>query len=85
MACRSGCPTQDCGSYAACLKGTSFHTLLGDSHEANRSGEKELSAYAAARKQGIQPSTTKQRDIDAAVRVSEVAGRAFDSSTGSFK
>jgi acylphosphatase len=38
--------------------------------------EKELSLYAGARKQGIQPRSTRTKDITAAVRASDRAGRA---------
>jgi hypothetical protein len=36
-------------------------------------------------RQGIEPSSTKQKDIDAAVRLSNDAGKAFDSTTMTFK
>jgi hypothetical protein len=38
--------------------------------------DKELSAYREARKQGIQPATTKMKDIQNAVRASDLIGRA---------
>jgi hypothetical protein len=40
--------------------------------------DKELSSYYSAVKQGIEPRSTKQHDIDAAVRISNEAGKAFD-------
>jgi hypothetical protein len=36
--------------------------------EATRSWDRELSAYEAARKEGLQPKTTSMKDIDAAKR-----------------
>lgn len=42
----------------------------------SHANDKELDAYRAARKQGIQPKTTKLKDINAAVRVSDRLGRA---------
>lgn len=44
----------------------------------------ELQAYRDARAQGIQPASTKMRDIKVAVEVSNQAGKAFkaDDSTG---
>lgn len=44
----------------------------------------ELQAYRDARAQGIQPSSTRMRDIQTAVEVSNRAGKAFkaDDSTG---
>jgi len=38
--------------------------------------EKELTAYRDARKYGIQPATTKMKDITKAVRVSDATGVA---------
>lgn len=42
----------------------------------SHANEKELNAYRDARKQGIQPKTTKMRDIQNAVRVSDKTGVA---------
>ena len=42
----------------------------------SRAEEKELNAYRDARKYGIQPKTTKLKDIDAAVKASDTLGRA---------
>lgn len=43
------------------------------------SQERELNDYRNARKYGIQPRTTKQADIDRAVRASEKLGEAVAS------
>jgi hypothetical protein len=40
--------------------------------------DKELGSYYSAIRQGIEPVSTKQRDIDAAVRLSNDMGTAFD-------
>ena len=40
--------------------------------------DKELDSYYSAVRQGIEPRSTKQHDIDAAVRISNEAGKAFD-------
>lgn len=42
----------------------------------SHANDKELNAYRDARKQGIQPASTKMKDIQAAVRVSDVTGTA---------
>lgn len=39
---------------------------------------KELDSYYAATRQGIEPISTKQKDIDAAVKFSNETGSAFD-------
>jgi len=40
--------------------------------------DKELSSYYSALRQGIEPVSTKQKDIDAAVRLSNDTGKAFN-------
>jgi hypothetical protein len=40
--------------------------------------DKELGSYYDALRQGIEPVSTKQRDIDAAVRLSNDTGVAFN-------
>jgi hypothetical protein len=40
--------------------------------------EREVQSYYSAIEQGIEPRSTRQRDIDAAVKMSNEAGKAFD-------
>lgn len=47
--------------------------------------DKELGAYYDAVRQGIEPRSTKQPDIDAAVRISNEAGKAFDGTSLTLK
>lgn len=47
--------------------------------------ERELSSYYSAVRQGIEPRSTQQKDIDAAVKLSNEAGKAFDGTTLKFK
>ena len=42
----------------------------------SHASDKELGAYASARRQGIQPASTKMKDIQKAVRVSDATGVA---------
>lgn len=42
----------------------------------SHANDRELTAYRDARKQGIQPASTKMKDIQAAVRVSDATGVA---------
>jgi hypothetical protein len=42
----------------------------------SHANDKELNAYRSARKHGIQPKTTKLKDVNAAVRASDTLGRA---------
>jgi len=40
--------------------------------------DKEVNSYYDATRQGIEPRSTRQPDIDAAVKLSNEAGKAFD-------
>lgn len=42
----------------------------------SQSNDRELDAYRSARKDGIQPKTTKMKDITKAVRLSDQLGKA---------
>ena len=53
-------------------------TRGGASLQAIKKDDKELSSYYSAVKQGIEPISTKQKDIDAAVNISNEMGKAFD-------
>lgn len=46
---------------------------------------KELDSYYSAVKQGIEPRSTRQPDIDAAVKLSNESGKAFDGINLTFK
>lgn len=41
--------------------------------------DRGLEAYASARRQGIQPDSTKRRDVERAVKISDESGRAYGS------
>lgn len=61
MACRTGCPTGDCGSYAACLRGMGLHIGYANSaHGWDFSKEKrfqrEQEGYRQAVKDGLNPA-----------------------------
>jgi hypothetical protein len=45
----------------------------------------ELNAYKSAIDQGIEPASTNMKDIRGAVELSNLAGKAFDSTDNSFK
>ena len=47
--------------------------------------DKELQNYYNATAQGIEPVSTQQKDIDAAVKISNQVGKAFDGDTMGFK
>ena len=82
MACTSGCATKDCESYAACLQGKGVKVAYANSaggmdYSAQKKWDRDLDAYKDARRQGIQPATTKRKDVDAAVHMSNKTGAPY--------
>lgn len=57
-------------------KASTLQWVSMDAHAKNKANDRELDAYRSARKQGIQPKSTKMRDITTAVRASDQIGRA---------
>jgi hypothetical protein len=47
--------------------------------------EKEIQSYWDATRQGIEPRSTRKKDIDAAVQLSNDAGKAFDGISLTYK
>ena len=78
MACSSSCPTQDHASYGECMRSKNLMVAdVGYTH-LNKKASKELDSYAKARKEGIQPKSTRSKDIERAVRISDKTGTAYD-------
>jgi hypothetical protein len=73
--CATACATKDHRSFGECLRGFS---ILGEANAREKAWDKELSDYAQARKDGINPAGTTQKHVDNAVRVSHELGRAYD-------
>lgn len=74
--CRTGCPTQDHESWGDCLRQANIAISNDPIAQQIKTTDKELSAYRDARKLGIQPASTKMKDIQKAVRASDLIGRA---------
>ena len=89
--CRSGCKTQDHADYGDCLQAANFGfagcfpTRQGWDKDKEKKDERELDSYRSAIRQGIEPRSTRQHDIDAAVKLSNDAGKAFDGTNFAFK
>lgn len=89
--CTSSCKTQDHESYGECLQSNipMFSGVTpsksGYDQDKVKKDTKELDSYFAAVKQGIEPRSTRQPDIDQAVKLSNEAGKAFDGTTLKFK
>jgi hypothetical protein len=77
----------DCDCFGCKAKGLQLST--GDANGRRTMSAKaydgELKAYSDAVRQGIEPATTNMKDIQAAVELSNLAGKAFDSTDNSFK
>ena len=85
MACRTGCVTKDHNSYAECLRAGApriayCNSANGHDFTKQKRLDADLSAYRDARSQGIQPSGTSRPQVEAAVAISDKAGRAYDAS-----
>ncbi len=79
MGCRTGCPTQDHESWGECARAqVRFAPFWSESSKMNHDWHGELDEYKAAREQGIQPASTKRKDIREAVAVSRATDTAFD-------
>lgn len=79
MACSSGCPTQDHASYGECMrtKGVRLPAIGIEGQHVQKQADKTLDAYEAARKQGIQPASTRAHDVAQAVQISNETGKAY--------
>lgn len=75
--CRTGCPTQDHGSWGECARDANLNVSSPVAASAWKKDNAELGAYRDARKLGIQPASTKMKDIQKAVRMSDKAGKAL--------
>jgi hypothetical protein len=60
------------------ISGGATPSRTGASLSAIKKDEKELSSYYSAIAQGVEPISTKQKDIDAALNFSNDTGIAFD-------
>lgn len=84
--CRSGCRTQDHGSWGECARAANLKVAYagigGGDATKQKKWDRELQAYRDARAEGIQPASTQMKDIVRAKEVSDKAGVAFDASKG---
>lgn len=89
--CTSACKTQDHETYADCLQSNMpmfsgvTPSKSGYDQDAVKKDEKELKSYYDAVRQGIEPRSTRQPDIDMAVKLSNESGKAFDGTKLGFK
>ncbi len=89
--CTSSCKTKDHDSYGECLRSNTpmfvgvSPTKTGWDQDKVKKDEREIQSYWDATRQGIEPRSTRKKDIDAAVRLSNDAGKAFDGISLTYK
>ena len=89
--CTSSCKTKDHATYGECIRQNTpmfvgvTPSKSGYDQTKVRADEKEIQSYWDATRQGIEPRSTKKADIDAAVQLSNEAGKAFDGTTMTYK
>lgn len=85
MACRTGCATQDHGSWGECARAAKLKIAYcgvgGGDATKQRKWDAELDSYRAARAEGIQPASTRSHDIRLARELSDATGVAFNAET----
>jgi len=91
MNCTSSCESKDHNSYAECLQSKRLGFMgvspSRDGYDQTKvkKDDKEIQDYWSATRQGIEPRSTRRADIDAAVKLSNEAGKAFDGIKMTFK
>jgi len=89
--CTSSCKTKDHNSYGECLRSNTpmfvgvSPTRTGWDQDKVKKDEREIQSYWDATRQGIEPRSTRKKDIDAAVKLSNDAGKAFDGISLTYK
>ena len=89
--CTSSCKTKDHANYGECMRSNTpmfvgvNPTKTGWDQNKVKKDEKEIQSYWDATRQGIEPRSTRKKDIDAAVRLSNDAGKAFDGISLTYK
>lgn len=71
------CNGEDHPNWGACVRAKGIRLGANLSDNWMNKHDRELKSYADARRQGIQPATTKQKDIDKAMRLSHERGEPY--------
>jgi len=89
--CTSSCKTKDHTNYGECIRSNTpmfvgvNPTRTGWDQDKVKKDEREIQSYWDATRQGIEPRSTRKKDIDAAVKLSNDAGKAFDGISLTYK
>ena len=79
--CEEGCECFGCKAKGLQMNAGDARGDVNASGTTQKKWNSELNAYRSARAQGIQPNSTKRKDIEAAHNASERLGSAYDGST----
>ena len=89
--CTSSCKNKDHDNYGECMRSNTpmfvgvNPTKTGWDQDKVKKDEREIQSYWDATRQGIEPRSTRKKDIDAAVKLSNDAGKAFDGISLTYK
>ena len=79
--CRSSCLSQDHKTWGECARAANLKVGYCGQGGGDATGQKkmdrDLAAYKAARKEGIQPAGTQRHQIENAKKISDLTGQAF--------
>jgi phosphoglucomutase len=84
--CATSCKEGGHTSYGQCLRSKRLSVTGLEStnpsftREASKAWDSELDLYASARRQGVQPASTKREHVEAAIEVSQQLQSPFDAS-----
>lgn len=72
---RCGCG-RGCATFGECLRNKNLHigSIMRPSY---KNFDTRLDKYTDARRQGVQPTSTKPKDVDLAMKLSQETGEAF--------
>lgn len=81
MACASSCKTKDHQTFGECVRAqgqmVAYCGIGGGDASTQKGWDKSLDQYREARRQGIQPSSTRPDAVRRAVEISNQTGSAF--------
>lgn len=77
MACSSGCKTQDHASWGECVRAKRYLTCYPEAKAYHKFNDGEVQHFRDAAEQGILPDTTRRKDVDRAIKISESTGKPY--------
>jgi hypothetical protein len=76
MTCATSCLTQDHSTWGECVRSKGLHlspAVNSDYGTRQKAWDKELDNYESARRQGLEPRSTKQWAVDQAMKEAEAS------------